>query len=64
MGTKNPDIPPLKQAQRITGIALKPDFLDLLRRRRRVGIQVDAPALPIEAPQELPAIALDIRKAE
>jgi hypothetical protein len=56
----NQDIPRLEQAQRITVVTLKPDFLHLRRRRDGVRVQVDAPTLTIEGAQQVPTMTLGI----
>jgi len=48
---QNPDVPWLAQRDRITRIVTPPDFLHLGGSRRRVRVQINAPALPKEAPQ-------------
>ena len=56
LGTEDQNVPCLNQHERITSIALKPDFLDLGSGSSGIGVEINAPTLPIEIPQEVPTV--------
>jgi len=64
MGTEDQNIPHLYQHEGITGIPLKPNLLDLRRRRCWIGVQINAPAFAIQIPQEVPTVIVVITAPE